>query len=98
MIAPKLHYNANFECNLKGAKIYEGYYPKNYQNYITCSFAYKVVCIDGKFSKPIVAFRAKNLAYEFIKAILEEYKYCKNLMKKHFNKNLIMNEEEGEFQ
>ena len=32
--------------------------------------------------------------YEFIKAILEEYTYCKKIMKKHFNKNLVMTEEE----
>ena len=36
----------------------------------------------------------KNAAYEFIKTILEEHKYCKKIMKKHFNKNLIMTEEE----
>ena len=36
----------------------------------------------------------ENAVYEFIKAILEEYKYCKKIMKKHFNKNLIMTEEE----
>ena len=43
---------------------------------------------------PIVVFRGENTAYEFIKAILKEYKYCKKVMKKHFNKNLIMSEEE----
>ena len=42
----------------------------------------------------IVVYRSKNAAYEFIKAILEEHKYCKKIMKKHFNKNLIMSEEE----
>ena len=67
---------------------------KKYQDHIPCSFAYKIVCIDHKFSKPIVVYRGKNAAYEFIKAILKEYKYCKNIMKKHFNKNLIMSEEE----
>ena len=67
---------------------------KKYQDHIPCRFAYKVVCIDDKFSKPIVVYRGKNTAYEFIKAMLEEYKYCKNIIKKHFNKNLIMSEEE----
>ena len=47
---------------------------------------------------PIVVFRGENTAYEFIKAILKEYKYCKKVMKKHFNKNLIMSEEEEQFQ
>ena len=36
------------------------------------------------------------MAYEFIEAIFEEYEYCKKVMKKHFNKNLIMSEEEEE--
>ena len=35
-----------------------------------------------------------KMQYKFIKAILEEYEYCKKIMKKPFNKNLIMNEEE----
>ena len=39
-------------------------------------------------------FRGKNAAYEFIKAILKGYQYCKKTMKKHFNKNLILSEEE----
>ena len=42
----------------------------------------------------IVAFRVENAAYESIKAILKEYKYFKKVMKKYFNKNLIMSEKE----
>ena len=67
---------------------------KKYKDHVPCSFAYKVVCINDRFTKPIVVFRGENAAYEFIKAILKEYKYCKKVMKKHFNKNLIMSEEE----
>ena len=89
---------ADFECNLKAIKIYEGFYSKTYQNHVPCSFAYKVICIDDRFSKPIVVFRGKNAAYQFIKAILEEYKCWKKVMKKHVNKNLIMSEEEKQFQ
>ena len=36
--------------------------------------------------------------YKFIEAILKEYEHCKKVMKKHFNKNLIMTEEEEQFQ
>ena len=85
---------ADFECNLRDAEIYEGSYTKKYHEHIPCSYAFKVVCIDNRFSKLIVVYRSKNAAYEFIKAILEEYKYCKKIMKEHFNKNLIMSEEE----
>ena len=67
---------------------------KKYQDHIPCSFAYKVVCIDDRFTKPIIIYRGENAAYEFIKAILEEYKYCKKIIEEYFNKNLIMNEEE----
>ena len=71
---------ADFECNLEGVETYEGSYTKKYQDHVPCSFAYKVVCINNKFSKPILVFKGENVAYEFIKAILKEYKYCK---KKH---------------
>ena len=50
--------------------------------------------MDDRFSKPIAVYRGENAAYEFIKAILKEYKYCENIIKKHFNKNLIMSKEE----
>ena len=77
---------------------YEGSYTKKYQDQDPCSFPYKVVCIDDRFTKPIVVYRGENAAYEFIKAILKEYKCCRKVMNKHFNKNLIMNEEEHLFQ
>ena len=84
---------ADFECNLESAESYEAVLTqKNYQDHIPCSFAYKLVCVDDDFSKLIVGFRGENAAYEFIKAILKEYQYCKKVMKKHFNKNLIMSE------
>ena len=79
-------------------KFIEGSYAKKYHEHVLCSYVYKVVCIDDRFSKSIVVYRGKNAAYEFIKAILEENKYCKKIMKKHFNKNLIMTEEEHLFQ
>ena len=71
---------------------------KKYHEHVPCSYAYKVVCIDDRFSKPIVVYRGENAAYEFIKAILKEYKYCRKVMNKHLNKRLIMSEEEHLFQ
>ena len=35
---------------------------KKYQDHIPCSFGYKLVCVDGKFTKPIVVFRGENAA------------------------------------
>ena len=85
---------ADFECNFKNVESNEGSYTKKYQNRIPCSFAYKVVCVDDRYTKPIIVHKGENAAYEFIKAILKEYKYCKKIMKEYFNKNLIMSEEE----
>ena len=92
---------ADFECILRPAssKIVSdknGSYTEKYQTHVPCSFAYKVVCADNKFSKDVVMYRGKNAAYEFIEAILKEYNYCKRIMKKHFNENLVMSVDEEE--
>ena len=50
---------ADFECNLRNVEIYEGSYTKIYHNHIPCSLAYKFVCIDERFSKPIVVCRGE---------------------------------------
>ena len=68
---------ADFECNLQNTEIYERSCAKKYHDHVPCSYAYKIVCIDDRFSKPIVVYRGENAVYEFIEAILEEYKYCK---------------------
>ena len=85
---------ADFECSLRGVECDEGSYTKKYQDHIPCSFAYKVVCIDDRFTKPTVVCRSENATDEFIKVILKEYEYFKKVMNKHFNKNSIMSEEE----
>ena len=87
---------ADFECNLESAESYEGPYSKKYQDHIPCDFGYKLVCVDDKFSNSTFDFRGENAVYKFLKTILKEYEYCKKVMKKHFNKNLIMVKEEEE--
>ena len=46
----------------------------------------------------LIIYRVEDAAYEFIKAILEKYEYCKKIIDEYFNKNLIMTEEEDLFQ
>ena len=77
---------ADFECNLRGVESYEGSYTKKYQDQVPCSFAYKVACIDDWFTKAIVVYGGEHTAYEFIKAILKEYKYCKKVIKNTLRK------------
>ena len=91
-----------FECILKKAKSdfiecnSNSSYTTKYQDHIHCSFAYKIVCIDNKFSKIVVLYRGKNAVCKFIKSIFSEYSYCRKIIKKHFNENLIMSAEEEE--
>ena len=93
---------ADFECILKETKVSEEIidknrsYTKKYQSHIPCGFGYKVICIDNRFSKGIVIFRGKDCISKFITMILKEYEYCSNVMKKYFNKNLLMTVEEEE--
>ena len=39
--------DGDIECSLNSS------YTRKYQNHVLCSFAYKVVCVDNKFSKKI---------------------------------------------
>ena len=92
---------ADFECILRptsSKKVSDknGSYTENYQKCIPSSFAYKVVCVDNKFSKDAVVYNGKNAAYKFIEAILKAYDHCKKIMNKHFKKNLVMSAEEEE--
>ena len=48
------------------------------------------MCIDEKFSKPVVLYKRKYAFNKLIEAIFNEYDYCK----KHFNKNLVMTAED----
>ena len=71
-----------------------GFYTKKYKARIPYSFAYKVVFIDDRFSKPVVLYRGKNAVIKFIEAILKENKCCKKMIKSHFNKNLVTSVED----
>ena len=82
-------------CQQEGKKSY----TEAYQKHTDCGYGYKVVCCyDDKYTKPIQLYRGENAVYKFMENILEELKWCKKVMKKHFNKPLKMsNEDEQEF-
>ena len=74
-------------------------YTEAYQKHTDCGYGYKLVCCyDDKYTKPEQIYRGENAVYKFLENMLEEVKYCKKVMKKHFNKPLRMTEEnEQEF-
>ena len=90
---------ADFEYLLKivdcGVHIDCFSYTSKYQDHNPGSFAYKVVCIDYKYSEDVVLYRGKNAVLKFLMCIFKEYDYCRRVMKK-FSKNLVMTAEENE--
>ena len=60
----------NFECNLNGVESCQGSYTQKYQYHIPCSFAYKVVCDDDRFTKPIVVYSVTILLMNLLKQLL----------------------------
>ena len=68
-------------------------YTEAYQTHEDCGYGYKVVCCyDDKYSKYTCIYRGENAVYKFMEKMLEEVEYCKTVIKKHFNKPLVMTE------
>ena len=74
-------------------------YTEAYQKHTDCSYAYKVVCCnDDKYTKPVQSYRGENAVYKFLeKKKLNKVWYCKNTIKKHFNKPLHMTNDDEHF-
>ena len=47
------------------------------------------MCVDDKFSKSFKPYLVEDTVYNFISIMIEESEYCSDVMKKHFNKELI---------
>ena len=63
---------------------------------IACSYGYKLVSVDNQFSKPFKTYLGKDVVYNFINSMIEESKYLSDVMKKYFNKELVMTKEDNE--
>ena len=65
-------------------------YTDKYEKHIVCSYCYKLACIDDKFSRPFKKYLAEDAIYNVISSMTEESKYCNDIMKKHFSKELVI--------
>ena len=79
---------AEFESILvqenKGMQNPEESYTNKYQKYFAGSYGSKLVCVDDKFSKTFKTYLGKDAVYSFINSMIEESKYCSEVMKKTF--------------
>ena len=69
---------------------------ESYTNHVACSYGYKLVCVDDKFSKSFKSYLGEDAVYNFISSMIEESKYFSGVMKKHFNKEFVITKESNE--
>ena len=65
----------------------EEFYANKYQKHIAFSYGFKLVCVNDKSSKPFKTYLGKDAVYN---SMIEERKYCSSMIKKHFNKELMI--------
>ena len=75
---------------------YKSYTKNIKQKHVAFRYGYKLVCVDDKFSKPFKSYSGEDTVYNFINSMIEESKYCSEVTKKHFNKELVMTKEDDE--
>ena len=64
-----------------GKKNSEESYTHKYQKHIACSYNYKLVCADDKFSKPLKTYLGEGAVKNFVNSMIEESKYCSEVIK-----------------
>ena len=67
-----------------------------YQKDVPFSYGYQLVHADDTFSKPYKTYLGKDVVYNFINSMTEESKYCSDVAKNAFYKELVMTEEDNE--
>ena len=71
-------------------------YVNKYEKNVACSYGYKLVCVDDKFSKPFKSYLDEDVVYNFISRMIEASKYYSDVMKNHFNKEFVMTKKDNE--
>ena len=73
-------------------------YTTGYQNHLISSYAYKVVCQNDKYTKPIKYFRGENATKDFLTNLLKESEEIEDILVNKFNEKMnISNKQQNEF-
>ena len=93
----------NFESILvpedNGKKNLNESYTSKYQKHEVRGYGHELVCVDDKLSKPFKSHLGKDVFYNFISNIIEESKYCSDVIEKKINKEIVMiKEDNGDFE
>ena len=71
-------------------------YTKKFQKHVAYSYGYKLGCVDDKFIKPFKSYLGKDVVYSCVRSMIEGSKYCRDAMKKYFNKELVLTKKDKE--
>ena len=90
--------HSNFESitRINGKLNPEDFYRSKYQNQVGCSYVYKLVSADNYFSKTRKSYLREDVVHKFITIMVKEKKCCSSLIKKHFNRKLVLTKEDDE--
>ena len=47
-------------------------YTNKYQKHVVCSYRYKLIWVDDKFSKPCKSYLSKDSVHNFISSMIKE--------------------------
>ena len=59
-------------------------YTNIFQKHVACSYGYKLLCVDDRVSKSFKSYFREDAVYNSISIMIEESKYCSDLIKKMF--------------
>ena len=91
---------ADTQFVLKRTNSYKGEHKNIKNNHISRTFSNsigaKLVCIDDRFTLPVITFKGKNCINKFIWWVINQNKRIKEIITNHFNKELIMTAQDEE--
>ena len=82
---------SEIQINLKHVAIcVNNVFMFKYQKHDACSYGCKLVTVDDKCSKRFQSYLGQDVIYNLVNSMIKESKYYTDMMKKHFNKELVM--------
>ena len=81
---------ADTECFLKWTNSCEGEHTIKYQEHFPNSIDANLLCIDDRFTLPVIIFKGNNCIDEFVSRVINQSNRIKETIRNHFNKELVM--------
>ena len=86
----------DFECLLIPSTDNIDFGPdtKKYQNHVVCIYGYKLICVDGQYSKSYETYFGEDAIDKFLNDMIKETKYCSEMIETEFSKPIVITEKD----